>query len=463
MPNNIEKLDRAFKNNHVTLAPERSEDDLALRFAERFKNKWRHIASQSSWYRWDKRRWSKEPTLEVFDDARTICREVASKTEQSNEAKKLTSAATVAAVERMSRADRKLAATIEQFDSHDWLLNTPTGVIDLHTGNIQPHDPELYLSKMTTVGPKDDCPRWLQFLDEITGGNSELIAFLQRFCGYALTGCTHEHSLLFGHGVGANGKSVFLSTVTGILGDYATHAPIETFTASHNDRHPTELAALQGARLVTAIETEEGRAWAEARVKALTGGDPITARFMRQDFFTFIPKFKLFVVGNHKPRLKSIDEAIKRRLHLVPFEVTISPEKRDEQLAEKLKAEWPGILAWMIEGCVAWQKERLNPPDIVRDATAEYLNAEDAIEQWIIDRCELINDAFDTNQNLYASWSDWAENAGEPHIAKRNFLDRLTARPGLERKRRNHGRERVIEGIRIVRQGKIMAVTKRDH
>jgi putative DNA primase/helicase len=188
------------------------------------------------------------------------------------------------------------------------------------------------------------------------------LAYLQRAVGYALTGLTQEHALFFAYGTGANGKSVLLSTAAGLLGDYHKTAPIETFTASNSDRHPTDLASLRGARLVTATETEEGRRWAEARIKQLTGGDTISARFMRQDFFEFAPSFKLFIAGNHKPSLRSVDEAIRRRFHLVPFAVTIPSEERDSDLAEKLKDEWPGILAWLIEGCLEWQTEGLRRP-----------------------------------------------------------------------------------------------------
>ena len=155
---------------------------------------------------------------------------------------------------------------------------------------------------MTAVAPAKTatCPRWLQFLDETTGSDAELVRFLQQWCGYSLTGITREHALVFVFGGGGNGKSVFLNTVTGALADYAVTA-MQTFTASHSDQHPTDLAMLRGARLVTVSETEEGKAWAEARIKQLTGGDPISARFMRQDFFTFTPEFKLTIIGNHKP------------------------------------------------------------------------------------------------------------------------------------------------------------------
>jgi putative DNA primase/helicase len=189
------------------------------------------------------------------------------------------------------------------------------------------------------------------FLSKITNGNAELSEYLARMAGYCLTGSTNEHALFFCYGTGANGKTTLVNAITGCIGDYHRTAPIETFTQSHNDRHPTELAALRGARLVTAVETEEGRRWAESKIKALTGGDAIAARFMRQDFFEYVPQFKLLIAGNHKPGLRSVDEAIRRRFNLVPFTVTIPPEERDEGLPEKLKAELPGILAWMIRGC----------------------------------------------------------------------------------------------------------------
>jgi putative DNA primase/helicase len=222
---------------------------------------------------------------------------------------------------------------------------TPGGVIDLRSGEIHPHQPSDYMTNITAVAPNGACPLWRKFLNRIFAGDAELIAFVQRVAGYTLTGSTREHAMFFGFGTGANGKSVLINTISGILGDYHRTAAIETFTASKFDRHPTDLAGLRGARLVTAIETEEGRRWDEAKIKALTGGDRIAARFMRQDFFEYLPGFKLVIAGNHKPSLRSVDESIRRRLNLLPFTVTIPPEDRDRDLPEKLKAEWPGILA----------------------------------------------------------------------------------------------------------------------
>ena len=179
------------------------------------------------------------------------------------------------------------------------------------------------MTKITAVAPGGECPLWLAFLPRSPPTTQNCKPSFSAFAGYCLTGITREHALAFGYGTGANGKGTFLNALTGIMGGYATVAPIETFTATPSDRHPTDLAMLRGARLVTAQETEEGRRWAESRIKALTGGDPITARFMRQDFFTFLPAFKLFIAGNHKPGLRAVDEAIRRRLNLIPFTVTI--------------------------------------------------------------------------------------------------------------------------------------------
>ncbi len=180
--------------------------------------------------------------------------------------------------------------------------------MDLRTGRLRPSRPEEGITRITSVAPTEaaDCPIWNSFIDEATNGDVGLALFLQQWFGYCLTGDVSEHALMFGHGDGGNGKGVVLNTIVGILGDYAVVAPPDTFTASHNDRHPTELAMLRGARLVAASETEQGRTWAENRIKQLTGGDPISARFMRGDFFTFKPEFKLTIIGNHPPSLANV-------------------------------------------------------------------------------------------------------------------------------------------------------------
>jgi putative DNA primase/helicase len=294
------------------------------------------------------------------------------------------------------------------------------------------------MTKITAVGPRGDCPRFLAFLNRITGGDAALVSYLQRVLGYALTGVTREHALFFAYGTGANGKSVLLSTVAGILGEYHRTAPIETFVASNGDRHPTDLAGLRGARLVTATETEEGRRWAEARIKQLTGGDTVSARFMRQDFFEYRPAFKLVIAGNHKPSLRSVDEAIRRRFHMIPFAVTIPADERDVELVEKLKAEWPGILAWLIEGCLEWQAEDLRPPQAVLEATDAYLSAEDAIAAWIDDRCERDPSAWTSSSDLFTSWKAWADASGEQAGSMKRLTQTLETR-SFHRHKMNRG------------------------
>ena len=244
------------------------------------------------------------------------------------------------------------------------------------------------MTKITTGSPQGECPTWKSFLATVTGGDRELQDYLRRMAGYCLTGVTTEHALFFLYGTGANGKSVFANTLTSIMGDYATVAAMDMFMATHGDRHPTDMASLRGARIVTSIETEQGSRWAESKLKALTGGDKITARFMRQDFFEFMPQFKLLVVGNHKPSIRNVDEAMRRRLHMVPFTVTIPKAKRDKTLPERLLAERDGILAWALEGCLEWQRMGLKPPPAVMAATEDYFEAEDAIGRWIDERCE---------------------------------------------------------------------------
>jgi len=317
------------------------------------------VAAWGRWLHWTGTLWKYDDTLKAFDLVRAVCREAAASCNNDKVAAAIASAKTVAAVERLAKSDRRLASTTDQWDSDPWLLNTPKGTVDLRTGRMRHHDQRDYITKTTAVGPGGECPIWLAFLTRVTGGDTALEAFLQRMLGYSLTGDTSAHALFFAHGHGANGKSVCIDTAAGILKDYHATTPIEAFTVSTTDRHPTDLARLRGARLVTAVETEEGRRWAESRVKALTGGDRIAARFMRQDFFEFTPQFKLLIAGNHKPGLRSVDEAIRRRFHLVPFAVTIPAAERDLRLSEKLRAEWPGILKWMIAGCLDWQRDGL--------------------------------------------------------------------------------------------------------
>ncbi len=307
--------------------------------------------------------------------------------------------------------------------------------IELTTGIDRPPDRLDYCTKVTAVSPREGtpCPIWMAFLSAVTGGDAELIGFLKRFLGYCLTGFVTEHSLVFLFGTGANGKGVFTSTVTGILGDYAIVAPMEMFLASNVERHPTEIAKLKGARLVVAHETQKGRRWDESKIKTLTGGDTLTGRFMRGDFFDFKPTHKFLIAGNHKPSFRSVDEAIRRRFLLVPFTVCIPEEDRDPKLAEKLRAEWPAILRLMVDGCLEWQRDGLMVPDSVRKAT-EYLADQDTVGQWADEWIEHELEGFVKTRDLFKSWKQWCEDRNLPAGTETAFSDTLKDRGYVQKR-----------------------------
>lgn len=421
-----------------------TEDGVALAFLNRFKDLLRYCYHTGAWYQWNGSIWRREETKLAFSWARLVCREIAREGDAEDKLKAtLARAATAAAVERFAQSDRAFAVTSEIWDRDLWLLGTPGGTVDLRTGMRQPARPGDYITKATAVvpAPQTACPTWKAFLNQATGGDAALIRFLQQWCGYCLTGITREHALLFIYGPGGNGKSVFLNTLAAILGDYCRTAPMDTFTAAPGDRHPTDLAMLRAARLVTAQETEEGRAWAEARIKQMTGGDPVTARFMRQDFFTFTPQFALTIAGNHKPTLKNVDDAARRRFNIVPF--LHKPAQPDRQLEDKLREEWPGILGWMIDGCLDWQNNGLVRPKVVVDATAEYFEAQDTIGRWLAERCILAPHLEEKPGRLVADCRTWAVENGEAPPTPAQF------RSALER---THGiRYATIRGVQHVK------------
>jgi len=428
-------------------APPFSEEALALEFAARHDDELRYVAARSRWFAWNGCRWKTDEKLQAFTLARRICREQADQCGNKKLAATLASNKTVAAVVTLARADSRVAAGDDEWDQDPDLLNTPNGVVDLRTGKMRDHRPGDYLTRMTAVGPGGDCPQFHRFLNRVMGGDEALQAYLQRVAGYCLTGSTKEHALFFAYGRGANGKSVLISTLTGIFGSYARTAPIETFTMTATPQHPTDLAMLRDVRCVTAVETEEGRRWAESRIKQLTGGDVITARFMRQDFFEYTPQFKLLIAGNHKPALRSVDEAIRRRFHLIPFGVTIPKEERDPELPALLKEEWPGILQWAIEGCLEWRRIGLAPPGAVIEATNAYLEEEDSFAAWLEECCERDIASWSSRGCLFSSWKSWAEKAGEHPGTMKRFLQNLEAR-GFHPAKTRAGRG--FHGVRLI-------------
>jgi putative DNA primase/helicase len=313
---------------------------------------------------------------------------------------------------------------------------------------MRPHRREEYHSKITSAAPAQyaDCPRFLAFLDRIMAGDDEMMRFIKRIIGYSLTGSTREQALFFAYGSGANGKGVLMNTFRRLLGDYATSTQMETLTVSRGERHPTEVADLKGARLVITSETGEGR-WNEARIKQFTGSDPLKARFMHRDFFEFYPNFKLFISGNTMPRLRNVDRAMRRRLLLIPFTVSIPDEEQNKELTDHLQGEWPAILRWALEGCLEWQRAGgLKAPASVTDATEQYFEGEDRLGRWLSECWEQSDtQAFALSGDLFASWKTWAD-ANKEFVGSETGMVRALKDRGFVRGRGSDGR-RGFQGL----------------
>ena len=424
-------------------AVEFSDDGLALEFSHRHHGDHLYVATLGKWISWDGRRWKADDTENVLDLVRKSCRDASLRSDSKNVA----SAKTISAVGKLASRDRAHAETWEAFDADDWKLNTPNGIIDLRKGEIMPHDRNARMSLITGAGLGLDCPVWRKYLSEVTAGDVELEDYLQRIAGYCLTGSICEHKIFILVGTGLNGKSIFLNTLLGILGDYGKNAPMDVFCVSRGERHPTELAMLKGARLVTASEVEEGRRWDEGLIKSITGGDVITARHMRQDFFEFHPKLKLLMAVNHLPGTRSVDVAMRRRLSIIPFTRTIA--NPDQRLPEKLRQEWSGILAWAVQGCLEWQKIGLSPPAAVKRETERYFEMEDAQGKWLQERCRVHVEATATTRQLYADWRDYAQETGEYVGSERRFSQHLEQR-GFTRRRDPKTGRRGFQGIGLI-------------
>ena len=383
--------------------PDLSHDQLALDLSQRagWTHSARYVSGWGKWLFWDGARWQQDDKLHHMTEVRRFLRDMAADLSRwaikkgaemqaeergklvkwaKREARVLRQAPTCAKLEATARSNPDLAAVVDQFDANLDVIGTPAGTVDLRTGEIRPADPNHYITKITNVSPAPRgtrAPRWEKFIHWAQSGDPEMLAFLKRLCGYALTGHTSEHKLPFLWGPGGNGKSVFANTLFGVMGDYVRKAPAETFLDSQGGRHPTDLAGLRGSRLVVGSELPAGKTWNESVIKDLTGGDVITARLMRQDFFDYKPQFTLVIVGNHQPSFRGVDDAIRRRVLLIPFIAKIAEAEKDRDLEEKLKAEWPAILRWAVEGAVEWYQHGLNPPRSVIEASDEYLDGED--------------------------------------------------------------------------------------
>jgi putative DNA primase/helicase len=441
-------------------APMYSDQWLAEQVVRERRGELRYIPEEGKWLVWSTGYWKPDAELLAEDIVKQELKRIALQVQERGATTKeikemgavaiqICSAGKASAVRTLSQSDRAIAVSVGALDHDPWLLNTPGGIVDLRAGKLMPPTPDALCTKSTSVPPDfgGNCPEWKRFLDEATGGDKELQAYMQRLSGYCLTGSTREQQLTFIYGKGENGKSTFQHALEGVLKDYWKNAPMDTFTASYSEKHSTDLAGLKGARLVTAAETEAGKRWDEAKIKTLTGGDPVTARFMRQDNFTYKPQFKLVFIGNHKPELRNVDKAMRRRIQMVPF--LIAPKVKDPDLGDKLRKEYPAILAWMVEGCLEWQRAGLAAPQAVLDMTEEYFEGEDAVGRFLKSETEPDAEGCVGSTDLFSAWREWAGANGEFVGTAKRLSTEMIGR-GYQQCRVNPTRRNGFSGLKLI-------------
>jgi putative DNA primase/helicase len=346
------------------------------------------------------------------------------------------SSRSIDAMLKIAKSRHQIMASVKDFDLDPYMLAVRNGVVDLTSGKLMDHKPERMISRIANVDYDKDaaCPTWLRFLDRIFDANKSLIEYVQSAMGYSLTGDISEHKMFFCYGTGRNGKSTLLETAAEVIGEYAATAETNTFMLRHTESARNDIACLVGMRYVTAIEAADRRRLDETLIKQMTGGDAIKARFLYREHFEFRPQFKLWLAANHKPVIRGTDEGIWSRVLLVPFNVTIPAAERDKRLRDKLRQELPGILAWMVRGCLRWQKHGLQEPAAVTDATKEYRTEMDMLAAFIDECCVTNEQAVCRAGNLYEAYKKWCDASGEHSDNQRQFGQRLTER-GYQRQR----------------------------
>lgn len=407
----------------------------ARRLVKLYGNDIRYITEWGKWFIWNGRYWAEDKTRRIEFLAKQVVtgmyieasvepdpdkRRTLVKWAMTSEGQ-----ARIEAMVRSAQSEPGITITHAQLDRGAWFLNCKNGIVDLRTGKLHPHEKDALLTKYVDVEYRTDidCPIWKAFLDKIMASDADIINFIQRAVGYTLTGNVSEKCLFFMYGPkGDNGKSTFVEVLLALLGEYCIKSPIEMLMARYgNPGIPNDIAQLPGRRFVVTSETEQGRKLNETMVKDLTGMDTITARFMRQEYFSFQPTHKLWIYGNHKPVIKGRDDAIWRRIRMIPFLVQVPKAEQDKDLINKLLTELPGILAWAVEGCMEWNRIGLSEPASVAQATVAYKTEMDSLALWIESSCTVDVKKFDLFKNLYQDYLQWCEDHGENTVSGREF------------------------------------------
>jgi putative DNA primase/helicase len=426
-------------------------------------------SSELGWMIFDGTRWARDDRSRVASWEKKTVRSIYSETfatDDDAERKALAKWATKSesASSRKAMMENVMKdgprAIPSDFDADKMLLNVANGTLDLQTGELRPHSQTDRISKIcrVTYDRRATCPIFLDSLGMIFNNNDELIRFVQRAIGYSLTGLTREQCFFILHGKGANGKSLLLKIISALMGDYWKHAAASVLMQKRGDAIPNDVAALNGARLVTAIETNEGRKFDEAIAKAMTGDDPITARFFRKEYFTFTPDFKIFLATNHKPQVVGTDDGIWRRIRMLPFNVRFwdadkgesgpAHLRADKTLGERiLDNELSGVLNWALEGCMEYLECGLPSPEAVKGATNAYREEMDPVAQFL-DECAIKNPALSVLKGeLHKAFGTWAKNSDVPAISSLSLSQKMQEKGFAEV--RGHGGIRKWAGISL--------------
>jgi putative DNA primase/helicase len=406
---------------------------------------------------WDGSRWTPDTTGEVNRLAKQTVRRIYLEANEVTDADKRDSiikhAVTSESANRirnmleLAATEPELSTTPDMLDSNPWFLNVENGTVDLRTGTLRPHRREDLITKLAPVqyDPNANAPLWNKFLTEIMSGDTELVNFLQRAVGYALTGDTREECLFFCYGQGSNGKSTFLETLRSMLGEYARQTDFNTFLAHRFDSGGprTDIARLHGARLVTASEADSEKGFDSKLIKMLTGSDTVTARKLYESETEFKPQHKLFLAANHKPIVKEQTEGFWRRIRLIPFTAVFTADNRDKRLAQKLLKEIPGILNWAIDGCIEWRKTGLHEPIAVKRATRHYRDENDILGEFLITSSKMDPASWVSTAALYQAFTDWwmeTRGTGQRPVSMGWFTRLLAEKPEFKPVKRKNVR-----------------------
>lgn len=416
----------------------------AERFAKMFRGKLAYCKQMGKWLIWSGSRWEKDNSDQVMTFAKKCIRSLYGYAAGVDDPifrkailKHANSSESLKSIKSMiTIAQSELPVALHDLDADQWILNCQNGIVDLRTGQLMPHDSVKNATKISPAVFSTDaeCPVFEKFIHSTFAGNEEIIKFMQRLLGYCLTGETREQQFAIAFGSGRNGKGTLLNLVLDIMGDYAQTTPTDTLYRKKNEGVSNDIARLMGARFVLASEGEEGKRFDEALIKKMTGQDRMAARFLHQEFFEFMPQFKIMLMTNDKPIARGDDMALWARIQLIPFTQKFDGSKKDDTLKDKLRspAEMSGILKWLVEGCLEWQRIGLCPPEEVVQATAEYRNESDKFQNWIEECCAVDAHAVCASHDLYKSFQAWSLSNGDRHIVTSVAFSKQLVKKGFE-------------------------------